>query len=259
MAVTLLTADELLARCRPMLSMLGDVFQPGDLDVLANDAVNASLSAFERRLETSFQQKRYAQLPDSAMVKGTHYDETEPALPFDTADWRNSIPDITLRRRPVVSIQRVRLAVDRDRPVGEILPEWFRLSPNIGKVSFVPLGTMALAMTGWPVYIVEAFSRGIGHPVIPHFLAIDYTAGWIAPTDTELPGPLWDLKDVLAGDAQGRFLLAVRDAIPNSLNLDGFSQQMDSVEQRLERLKARTEEFIAQWKRHYGPPIVSII
>jgi len=259
MPVTLLTADELLARCRPMISMLGDVFQPGDLDVLANDAVNASLAMFERRLETSFQQKRYVQLPDSTMVKGIDYDEIEPALPYDTVDWRTSIPDIVLRRRPVVSIERVRLAVDRDRPVGEIPPDWFRLSSNIGKISFVPLGTMALAMTGWPVYIVDTFSRGIGHPIVPHFLAIDYTAGWIAPTDSEPARPAGEMKDLVAGDAQGRFLLAVRDAIPNGLNLDGFSQQMDSVEQRLERLKTRTEEFIANWKRTYGQPKVSII
>lgn len=259
MSVALLTPNSLIARCRPMLSMLDGVFQPGDIDVLAEDAVNASLAMFERRLETYFQQKRIVQYPDSTMVKGEHYDETESALPFDTEDWRNSIPDITLRRRPVHSIQRARLVVDTDRTAGEIPAEWFRLAPNTGKVSFLPLGTMNVAMIGWPVYIVEAFSRGVGHPVVPHFLAIDYTAGWIAPTDTEMPGPLWELKDVVSSDAQGRFLLAVRDAIPNGVTLDGFSQQMDTVEQRLERMKARTEEFIGNWRRTYGPPIVSII
>lgn len=257
----LFTAEDLLRRCKPLLALVANVFERADLESLADDAVRASLSRYERRLETYFQQKVIKQLPDSTLVQGTDYDIEESALPFNTKDWRTGTPRAIMRRRPVVSIDRVRLVVQPDRSVAEIPTDWFRPAgpSKTGVIKFLPLATLNIAMTGWPVYIVEMYSTGFKHDIVPHFLAVDYTAGWIADDDTELPDELLEVRDYIAGDAHARFLTALWDAVPNGISIDGLSQQMDSVQQRLDRLEQRSEKFIADWRRTYGPPNVSII
>ena len=257
--VEVLTADDLVRRCKPVTALLDGIFEQSDLLAIAEDVVRSAKALFERRLETYFTQKRIAQIPDSDMTLGTNYDVEEDGMPFNTKAWNNSIPSITLRKRPAVSVQRARLVKSTDNEIAVFPNEWCKLNTRTGVLSFVPLGTMNVAMTGWPVYILDVFARGIGHTSVPHMLAVDYTAGWIASDATELPEALYEVRDIILNEAQGRFLLAVRDAVPNGLSMDGFSQQMDSVEQRLERLAQRTEKFIADWRRTNGPPGVSLI
>jgi len=226
------------------------------LDLLADATdqvesnIAASIAEFERELQVCIEQKVIKMRPDPVLVLGDDYDIEEPPLDYNVGMIdRWTLPKWTLRRRPVISIEAMRLEFDRENRVLTIPDQWIRCNKNLGVLSILPIGTAAVSeQTGlWFLPLLEG--QWLWR-VIPQFVAVDYTAGYADPdTDPSLA----ELRNALASDAAARTLEDITGMIPAGVSLDNFNQNFEAVASRIERMRKGVEQFKASWTRTQRP------
>ncbi len=234
-----------------------DAIDADDLDAVFDDHIAAATARFERELGCCIERKVIVQDPDPGAVKGVDYDILEPALNWNRQGMDDLIT-LTMRRRPIISVERIRLKLAQGVQLITFPPEWYadHQQFNLGIVTLVPvaLGDMALSSTGVPIY--QWVTGRMPWPVIPQMLYVNYTAGW---ADAEDDPDLADLRVMLSSEAALRALRDIRRMVPSGASLDGASQQFGDVQKELEDRKAEIDEFIAEWRARYNPPNLVVI
>jgi|GEM_PF-5620814 len=242
-----------IAGLRPYL----DLVDPDDLDAILDEALAAATARFEDRLEACLERTVIRQDPDDGEVEGVDYDRLEPALSWERRRMDKLIT-IDLRRRPVISVERIRLKLSDDLQLITFPPEWYEdhIQFNFGRVTLIPaaLGHLALAGNGVPIY--QWMTSKMPWPVLPQCFYVNYTAGWEnAATNPQLG----DLRRHLAVQAALYAMEDIRDLIPSSVSLDGASETFDGVQQRLEARSERIETFLSEWRGKHNSPRMVVI
>lgn len=258
--LSVLSMTDMRTHAKVLTKLVEGIFTADELTDFLDSARLASLRAFERKASTRLVITRYAQRPSQGMVKGStgDYDVEEDPVTFESKKFQN-IPSWRMRRRPVVSIQRVRVAYRADSDLIVLPNEWMQVTKRTGVVSAVPMGQANILVAGMPAWILSMFIQGVRQMDVPNILCFDYTAGWYAEADTELPEELEEVHDAIAGLAVARLRGDLWDALPNGTNIDGFSQQFDSVQVRVDKAEEAFEKFCGEWRRSHNPSPISVI
>lgn len=228
-----------------------------ELDEVLEEGIEAATARFERELEACLERTVIKQDPDEGDELGEDYDRTEPAL-----DWHRRRMDklitINLRRRPVLSVERIRLKLNDEIHLITFPAEWYEdhIQHNLGRVTLVPaaLGHLATVGAGVPVY--HWLTTKMPWGVIPQCFYVNYTAGFDnADTDPELG----DLRRHLSVQAALYAMEDIRDMLPSSVSVDGASETFDTVQQRLEARAEAIEGFFAEWRSKRLPARMVVI
>jgi hypothetical protein len=223
------------------------------------DAANAAQQRFERDLQAAFNKTRVIQRPigSASLDDGSSYDVWEAPLDYVVGMIsRQTLPRWELRRRPVISVDRMVLQFDDELQVLDIPREWFRCQQELGVVSVMPVGPAAAIAHQSGAWFLPLIDTGWPWPVIPQFVCIDYTCGYETPqTDYRLS----EMRMYMAKLAAGHVLEAIQGMVPSSVSTDGFSQSFDAVGQRLQRLNTEVEQFITGYQREFRPARMVVI
>ena len=193
---------------------------------------------FERELQTYFRTTVIKCDP----LPGDTYDREEPAYDyppnfFEGERWGW----IQLRKRPVQSVQRIRILYPTpDNLIYTVPATWIKLDKKYGTIRLVPDRTAVYVSMS--AYILQVFGGGRG---VPHCIFIDYTAGF---TPTELQTNHQDLLDLICKRAAINVLMTVSDAI--SKGISTYTNSADGLSQTITRV-ASAQSLL------YGPRIVS--
>jgi len=254
MADPVITSDQVLRRLvgvRPYLEQIDD------LSEIVAENIDAAVAEFERELEMCVYRTVIRQDPAPGEVEGVDYDLREPPLDWQRRTLRE-LPRFRMRRRPIISVEAIRMKLSDDFDVFEFPPEWWQghIQHNLGIVAVVPVpvGNMALTPTGQAVY--TWMTGRMPWPTIPQFVRINYTAGFEDPANDPR---LAEFRRHLALAAALGVFRDVRDLIPSSVSLDGASQSFDAVQQRLEERQKEKEDFFEAWRRRYVPAKILVI
>lgn len=228
-----------------------------ELEAVLDEGIEAATARFERELEACLERTVIKQEVDDGDVLGVDYDRTEPAL-----DWQRRRMDklitIDLRRRPVLSVERIRLKLADDLQLITFPAEWYEdhIQHHLGRITLIPaaLGHLALAGNGVPVY--QWMTGKMPWPVLPQCFFVNYTAGFEnADTDPELG----DLRRHLSVQAALYAMEDIRDMLPSSVSVDGASETFDTVQQRLEARAEAIEGFFSEWRSKRLPARMVVI
>lgn len=132
----------------------------------------------QRELLVTMKTQRIKADPESTFVLGRDYDIRE-----DTYDYHRSqyaaFGWIRTRRRPIISVERVRLMMGPSNTVVTYPSAWIRVNHKSGHVSIVPTpgpGWSGIVLqTGQ--YFLPYLAGGWIRDSVPQIIAIDYTAG----------------------------------------------------------------------------------
>lgn len=230
-------------------ALLADV---GDsLDGVIDEAIAGATARFERELEMCIERTVIKQAPDDDEVEGTDYDLRMPPMDWERTRF-DKLTHIQLRKRPVISVESIKLQLHDEIALIEFPAEWWEdhIQYRLGRVNLVPvaLGDMALSATGHPIY--KWVTGLLPWPVLPQCLMVNYTAGWPnAATDERLA----DFRRLLSCDAALRVLRDVRDLVPSSVSLDGASESFDTLMQRLQERQEEIDAFFVEWRQENNP------
>lgn len=156
-------------------SALGDAAAQ---DAAIDSAIADADARIRRELMIEMGTVRVASWPDDDMVLGTDYDVEEEPYDFTSAQFRRW-GFVRLRRRPVQSVQRVRLMLGRHNTILTYPQQWIRINKRSGHLSIVPTpgaGWSGLVLQGG-TYFIPYYSSGWMGDNIPQVIAVDYTAG----------------------------------------------------------------------------------
>jgi hypothetical protein len=211
-------------------------------------------------LQVSFEPKRIKQKPEAGLILGTDYDLEEPALDYAQGTiTRDSLPRWTMRKRPIISVERLRFML-ANREVYTVPTSWIQPDKMLGVVSLMPDGLMTATVASTPssgaMWAPILDTVNWRFKVIPQFIAIDYTAGW---TDFDTNPDTANIREMLATEAALNVLDHCRRLIPDSVNLDGFSQSFGSVERHIESMTEDVKKFIRHWRAKYEPPVIAVL
>jgi hypothetical protein len=223
-------------------------------------AIAKSADKLAGALQVCFEPTTIKQKPEPALVRGTDFDLEEPALDYTQGTIAgDSLPRWTMRKRPIISVERLRFMM-ANRAVYTVPVSWIQPDKMLGVVSLMPDGLMASTVASSPS------SAAMWAPildvvnwrwkVIPQFIAIDYTAGW---TDFDTNPDTANIREMLATEAALNVLDHCRRLIPDSVNLDGFSQSFGSVERHIESMAEDVKKFIRHWRAKYEPPVIAVL
>lgn len=227
------------------------------LTALYEEAIGEADAQMLRRLEQSFETSVVKMRPRPGLVMGTDYDIEED--PFDylagTVD-KQTLPSWVMRRRPVLSVERVQLGFSDTYKVLTIPNEWVRLNKLMGVVSLVPVGVPALTSSEFGIWFAPLLDQNWPWSVIPNFVEIDYTCGYADPTTEDI---LRELRGHMARWAATIVLDSCEREIAQSVNLDGFSAQFEPVPEKVKRWREDATAFMASWRATHGPTSVIVI
>jgi len=223
-----------------------------EADFYAENVVAAE-AEFERDTRILLTPKTIRMNPDGE----SSYDIEEEPLDLHRAFSRRSIR-FHLRRRPVIEILSMRYEFNDEFSVLDFPSTWLRLKKRLGVVSIVPYGTagIAAASAGGLMFMPHLGYWAYPGGVIPRFVAIDYRAGYENPEDDD---EYADLCMGLAAMAAERVLRRARGLLPNSVTLDGFTQNFDTVERRLEDLEKQKLAFLKKYKHRERPFVLGVL
>jgi hypothetical protein len=216
-------------------------------------AISAAEAEFERDTRILLTPRTIRMDPDGS----EEYDLTEDPLDLHRAFSKRSVR-FHLRRRPVIEILRMRFAFSGDYKLLDFPDEWLRINHRMGTVQIAPYGAtgVAAASAGGLMYLPHMGYWSYPGGVIPRFVAIDYRAGYDAPEDDD---DYADLCDGLRRMAAERVLRRARSIVPNSVSLDGFSQNFDAVQQRLDDLEKQKDKFVQKYKHRERSMVVGVL
>jgi len=221
------------------------------------DAIAAAEARFERYLGLALERKVIIQRLQNEDVSGETYDVLEPPLDYATGliD-RRTLPRWRMRRRPVQSVQRVRLMFAPQYPVLVIPTDWVRIQYDLGVVTVMPVGSQAALAVQQGLWFMPLVDQSWPWSLIPQFVCVDYTAGYDDPASDPRLG---ELREYLAKAAAAHVLEAVQGLVPSSVTLDGFSQPFEPIGQRIDRWNAEVEKFLASYARTSRPPRMVVL
>ena len=260
MAVTFISNSDVRNECAGIIGQVSTLVP--DIDLLIERTRKAAINDFERDCETYLQYRRVEMNPDPALVKGTDYDVEETPHDYVRMSSMKQLPQWIMRRRPIKwgTIPHI---VIRPKPGTEfftIPDDWIRADYYLGIIDLFPVTTMNVVFGAWPAFVMAVMDSSMPYATMPHFVSISYTAGWYdEETDTELPQELDSVRDTVMGRIRWRLYQSLGDMIPNTQTLDGFTQNFDSVDQRMKRLEKAYNQFTTDWRARYSPPAVSIV
>lgn len=234
------------------LSHYLDAIEDEDLDAVYDDAIEAATASFEDALQMCIEETVIKQDPEDTDVAGVDYDRLEPPMDWEKPASFDRLLTFQMRRRPIISVERIMLKLADDIPLIEFPAEWYEdhLQWHLGRVTLIPvaLGDMVLSATGTPIY--QWMTGRMPWPVLPQCLYINYTAGWRnAATDPAFS----HFRRHLAVQAALYAMEDIQDLLPSSVSLDGASQTFDTVQQRLERRAQGIDDFLKEWKQKHMP------
>ena len=225
--------------------------QIDDADDMLAAAITAAQARFERELQICLEPTVVKMRPASTLELGEDYDVEEAPLDYLVGSIdRRTLPRWTLRRRPVLSIEGIRLAFNETTHVLTIPSGWWQVNKQMGVVSILPIGTAVIA-EGSGLWFLPLLDGHRAWNVIPQFVHIDYTAGY---ADGANDPRLGEMRGMLARDAAAAVLEGLQGMVPNSVSIDGLSQPFEPVGQRIDRMRKSVEEFLVSWTRTNRPP-----
>lgn len=182
--------------------------------------------------------RRYAARPDVAIQGQDPLDPDDYDVVTDCCPWvaRKSTLDfggITLRHRPIISIQRVRALVG-DTVLYTVPPSWITFNRQNGTVEVVPASpSNAFAEILVANGIINTWVYG--RERIPNFWAIDYTAGFTAESALDtfpaiLDWIVWNALAKVLGLATIK--LNPQGVTNQSVSKDGVSRSFSSDESK---------------------------
>jgi len=245
-------ANHLLGLRDLMAQALSDEEQ----EALLSTCLSAAFDRFEGALQMVLRGSVVVKMrPSPDLVLGKDYDVEE--MPFD---WErrpiHELPRFVLRRRPVISVERVRLELSRNFPVMTLPDSWIRLHKEMGILTIMPVSDVAVTLHYSGTPFMPLIQQGWPWSVVPQYVCIDYTAGVAEGTRlAEQDNLAW----AIAEEAAVRATYTLLDMIPSGLSLDGLSQSFAAVENRLEARQKRIEEFIKSYRRRHLPPEVFVL
>lgn len=217
---------------------------------LYDEVIAAAHQRFERELQIFIDPQVIKCRPDDSMVAGEDYDREEAGLPYTTGSIdRHTLPHWHTRRRPVISVEDVRLTFGENFQVLNIPDEWIEVNKHIGRIDILPkqVGAIASSMGAWYAPLLD---RAWKWKVIPQFVRIDYTAGYENPETNQR---MAEMRMELARMAAVVTMRDHRRAIPTSESLEGFSQQFSSMEQIISEETELVEKFLRDWQKQNRP------
>lgn len=252
-----MTTQEVKARLIGLLPYIEQI--PAELEEeVFGSAIAAAIDETESDLGIYLRPRRIAMWPEV----GQEYDVEEPPLPYDPKQFLSAIiPVWRLRRRPVISVQRVRLAFGERREdlVISVPKDWWRVNKRLGTISLMPIGASAVAMQAGAVWFAPLLAGRF--PVhIPQFVAIDYTAGidWEA-IDDEDKVDYARLRRLVAERAAIFVCNDLRRLVPSSVSAGGLSQAYASIDETIRELNASVEAYMQKAQQQFRPMRVGVI
>lgn len=225
----------------------------GGGESLLSENIATATAEFERYTSVLLEERTVRMNPRAGDV----YDLEHPPLTLRRMNTMRS-PRWHLPHRPIIEILNCRFEFDATRPVVEWPLDNLRVDKMLGVVTLLPFTNMAGAATaGGPQLVWATVGTGVWPGgVLPQFVCIDYRAGY---TDTATNPHLADVRRMIAGRAAQYTLQDIRALVPNSLNLDGFSQSFDSIQQRIDTMEKTWQETLYRFTRREKPLVAGII
>lgn len=213
---------------------------------------------------------------DAGMVRTTknapgQFDKLDTPYPFIIRNWNGGSGRIRLRKRPIVSVQRVAIRYGQtmqalgvlDFPDGWISPE-----SRMGIINIMPIVGMSSSQVSSLIMLPIMAGAMNGRKVIPTIVTIDYTAGFLPvdfdpdeddPTeacpDFDVLGVLEAVKLLAASKLMLRFGLQ-SDGEGGSISLGGLSETITPgrFKQIREEYETTAKDKLKDIKSHYAPP-----
>lgn len=238
-----------------------DASQGSYADTLYADCIEATEDEWETNTRLLLSPKTVAMMP----MSGEQYDILDAAVNFHRAG-RSILPRFTVRWGPVRSITRIRFALAANDSIIDYPSDWIKANLRLGKISLIPYMMAAPALSSTSATMLNMFTAGaLGADGWPHLIDVMYTAGYDAQPTEEDPDPAtqWPLKGQvklnLAKDAACRVAGTCRRDIPNSVSLDGFSQNFISVDKYLDDTQKEFLTFQAKYMQQERPIAMGIL
>jgi len=147
-----------------------------------NAAIDEALAdadaRIERELQVTLGTVRVKSWPEAGLEKGDDYDVDEEPYDYHAEQFRR-FGFLRLRRKPVISIERVRIMLGPENKILTYPSQWIRINHKLGHLSIVPTpgaGWQGIVMqSGY--YLLPYISFGYIQDNLPQIIAVDYTAG----------------------------------------------------------------------------------
>lgn len=256
----LVTADDLRKSAYALMPYIASVVKnPADQESILQSAIDSTVAELEEDLETRFETTVIRQ---TTPADGDVYDEIEAPFNYHSGSLRASrLPSFTLRRRPVLSIQRAVFQFNNVNRVMEVPESWWKVNHRLGTFTFIPLGLAEMMTQDTPFshWALALFSSNLQSFDLPQFFAVDYTAGWYDPEGTELPREAAKLREGILHAARLHLCREAMGIVPSSSSAGGVSQSFTPIEKQIEVLEKEVQGFKDWWSKHYRPPRVVML
>lgn len=258
------TAEERLAVRRRGLLGLDTQMQTFGDESAQNAAIDAAIAAADARVMRELHLTLNTQVIKSWPEEGAVYDVEEEPYDYNRHQYRR-YGYISLRRRPVISIERVRLMLGPDNAIVEYPDSWIRINRLSGQLSVVP--TPGAGWTGLVLqngaYYLPYLSGTVVEEHIPQMIAVDYTAGLGVGGELgeDADPKLADLRLQRARLAAREILFDLSNAIEpgissKSISEDGASESISYARAsgkelfaaQIDRIEADWERFRRDWQ-----------
>lgn len=223
---------------------------PGLEERLVADAIAAAEAEFERTTRVLLTPRLIRMNPGS-----DDCDLEEDPLTLRHMNTARS-PRFQLRHRPVIELLSFRFEFSTTNRVQSFPLSNVRANKRLGIVTLIPFTNLTAGLAGASAYWAL---MGVGSwpgDHIPQFVCIDYRAGY---TDADTNSDLADVRHALADRAAAQVLDQVRRLVPGSANLDGFSQQFDTMAQMIADKTTSWKAFLQSFMARERPLVVGVL
>jgi len=211
--------------------------------------------------EAWFQRTTRVRLEPTLIVtypqEGQEYDLADDAYTLHGASSTRPIR-IQLRWRPIIEIIRVSLEFRRGDQIITFPASWQRINKRLGIITIVPYGAAApaVAAAGATMWLPVLGRSMWPQDTVPQLIAVDYRAGFEhADTDPELA----DVRDCIGRDAAWRLLQDIPRLVPDSVTLDGFTQNFTRMHDMISDLQTSVRTFVELYQSRETPIVAGVL
>lgn len=248
------TIEQFGKHCVDIVPFLRPVLSDMEIEELLQDVLDDTCARLEEELETRWDKTVIRQSPLKPGETETCDIRERPFDYYSTMLQTKHLPRITLRRRPIISIEAVSLQFHEGPMVLDVPSGWLNIAHKTGSISIIPVGSAALIAGDARSWFLPLIGSRMGYLNIPQFVCVDYTAGWVDEDATMAPPGLGGVRRGVLNTARYELLQRVMGLIPVGGNVDGASQNYASMETRLESAKDEAQAFIRWWDQNMRPP-----
>jgi len=237
-------------------------------------AINQKLATSIAQARARVQRELHLTL-DTTVIKsnpdaGVQFDVEEEPYDYFTSDYRH-FGWLKLRRRPVQSVERVRLMLGPQMTIFTYPREWIRVRHKQAHIQIVPTPGAAfqnLVMANGLYYLPYLSAAPIFNEY-PQLIAVDYTAGI---GDALASDEYADLALQIARLAAREVLLRLDNAVSpgvqsRSISEDGASESTSYARGQtktlfgahIDQIEADWERFKLMWQGHNTGPIFTVV